>query len=31
MRQNKDFSYIYAKDPSGEKVLVKVRKADGVM
>ncbi|MFY7828635.1 MAG: PQQ-binding-like beta-propeller repeat protein [Flectobacillus sp.] len=29
MRQNKDFSYIYAKDPSGEKVLVKVRKADG--
>jgi len=30
MRQNKDFSYIYAKDPSGEKVLVKVRKADGV-
>ncbi len=30
MRQNRDFSYIYAKDESGEKVLVKVRKADGV-
>lgn len=30
MKQNRDFSYIYAKDPSGAKVLVKVRKADGV-
>ncbi len=30
MKQNKDFSYIFAKDPSEEKVLVKVRKSDGV-
>jgi hypothetical protein len=30
MKQNRDFSYIYAKDEVAGKVLVKVRKADGV-
>lgn len=30
MKQNRDFSYIFAKAETGEKVLVKVRKADGV-
>jgi len=30
MKQNRDFSYIYAKDETAGKVLVKVRKADGV-
>lgn len=30
MKQNRDFSYIYAKEETGEKVLVKVRKIDGV-
>jgi outer membrane protein assembly factor BamB len=30
MKQNRDFSYIFAKDPSDAKVLVKVRKIDGV-
>ncbi len=30
MKQNRDFAYIFAKDESGEKVLVKVRKIDGV-
>jgi outer membrane protein assembly factor BamB len=30
MKQNKDFSYIFAKAETGEKMLVKVRKADGV-
>ena len=30
MKQNKDFSYIFAKTETGEKMLVKVRKADGV-
>ncbi|NRT12278.1 PQQ-binding-like beta-propeller repeat protein [Flavobacterium sp. 14A] len=30
MKQNRDYSYIFAKEETGEKVLVKVRKADGV-
>lgn len=30
MKQNRDFSYIYAKDEAVGKVLVKVRKEDGV-
>lgn len=30
MKQNRDFSYIFAKTPTGEKMLVKVRKIDGV-
>ncbi|MBZ4043518.1 outer membrane protein assembly factor BamB family protein [Flavobacterium hibisci] len=30
MKQNRDFSYIFAKADTGEKVLVKVSKADGV-
>lgn len=30
MKQNKDFSYIFAKADTGEKILVKVNKADGV-
>lgn len=30
MKQNRDFSYIYAKDEVAGKVLVKVRKVDGV-
>jgi hypothetical protein len=30
MKQNRDFSYIYAKDETAGKVLVKVRKSDGV-
>ncbi|QKJ61856.1 MULTISPECIES: PQQ-binding-like beta-propeller repeat protein [unclassified Flavobacterium] len=30
MKQNRDFSYIFAKTETGEKMLVKVRKADGV-
>jgi outer membrane protein assembly factor BamB len=30
MKQNRDFSYIFAKAETGEKTLVKVRKADGV-
>jgi outer membrane protein assembly factor BamB len=30
MKQNKDFSYIFAKTETGEKMLVKVRKSDGV-
>ncbi|CAN1552777.1 Pyrrolo-quinoline quinone repeat [Flavobacteriaceae bacterium] len=30
MKQNKDFAYIFAKTETGEKMLVKVRKADGV-
>ena len=30
MKQNKDFSYIFAKTDDGGKMLVKVRKADGV-
>jgi hypothetical protein len=30
MKQNRDFSYIYAKDEAVGKILVKVRKADGV-
>lgn len=30
MKQNKDFSYIFAKAETGEKTLVKVRKSDGV-
>jgi outer membrane protein assembly factor BamB len=29
MKQNRDFSYIYAKDEAAGKVLVKVRKEDG--
>ncbi len=30
MKQNKDFAYIFAKTETSEKMLVKVRKADGV-
>lgn len=30
MKQNRDFSYIFAKADTGEKVLVKVSKSDGV-
>ena len=30
MKQNRDFSYIFSKADSGEKVLVKVSKVDGV-
>jgi outer membrane protein assembly factor BamB len=30
MKQNRDFSYIFAKAETGEKMLVKVRKTDGV-
>ncbi len=30
MKQNKDFAYIFAKAETGEKILVKVRKSDGV-
>ncbi|MCC9072666.1 PQQ-like beta-propeller repeat protein [Flavobacterium sp. F-65] len=30
MKQNRDFSYIFAKADSGEKILVKVSKAEGV-
>jgi len=30
MKQNRDFSYIFAKTETGEKMLVKVRKIDGV-
>ncbi len=30
MKQNKDYSYIFAKAETGEKVLIKVRKSDGV-
>lgn len=30
MKQNRDFSYIFAKSATGEKMLVKVRKIDGV-
>ncbi|RVT78256.1 hypothetical protein EOD40_03180 [Flavobacterium sufflavum] len=30
MKQNRDFSYIFAKADTGEKLLVKVSKADGV-
>lgn len=30
MKQNRDYSYIFAKEETGEKVLIKVRKADGV-
>lgn len=30
MKQNRDFSYIFAKSEAGEKMLVKVRKIDGV-
>ena len=30
MKQNRDFSYIYAKDEVAGKILVKVRKVDGV-
>jgi len=30
MKQNKDFAYIFAKTETGEKMLVKVRKSDGV-
>jgi hypothetical protein len=30
MKQNKDFAYIFAKTETDEKMLVKVRKADGV-
>lgn len=30
MKQNRDYSYIFAKEETGEKVLVKVRKSDGV-
>jgi outer membrane protein assembly factor BamB len=30
MKQNKDFAYIFAKAETGEKMLVKVRKSDGV-
>ncbi|WP_231560002.1 outer membrane protein assembly factor BamB family protein [Flavobacterium gilvum] len=30
MKQNRDFSYIFAKAETGEKMLVKVRKSDGV-
>tara|TARA_R110000868_G_scaffold18760_3_gene81870 strand:+ start:1011 stop:2909 length:1899 start_codon:yes stop_codon:yes gene_type:complete len=30
MKQNRDYSYIFAKAETGEKVLVKVRKSDGV-
>jgi hypothetical protein len=30
MKQNKEFSYIFAKTEAGEKMLVKVRKSDGV-
>ncbi|MCP2028115.1 outer membrane protein assembly factor BamB [Flavobacterium sp. HSC-32F16] len=30
MKQNKDYSYIFAKADTGEKILVKVNKADGV-
>lgn len=29
MKQNRDFSYIFAKADSGDKILVKVSKADG--
>jgi hypothetical protein len=29
MKQNKDFAYIFAKTETGEKMLVKVKKADG--
>ncbi|MCV9927785.1 PQQ-like beta-propeller repeat protein [Flavobacterium sp. LS1R49] len=30
MKQNRDFSYIFAKADSGEKMLVKIRKVDGI-
>ncbi|MGO4771515.1 PQQ-binding-like beta-propeller repeat protein [Flavobacterium sp. W22_SRS_FK3] len=30
MKQNRDFSYIFAKADTGEKILVKVNKSDGV-
>lgn len=30
MKQNRDYSYIFAKSETDEKILVKVRKADGV-
>ena len=30
MKQNRDFSYIFAKADTGEKVLIKVSKVDGV-
>jgi outer membrane protein assembly factor BamB len=30
MKQNKDFAYIFAKAETGDKMLVKVRKSDGV-
>ncbi|MBS7232795.1 PQQ-binding-like beta-propeller repeat protein [Flavobacterium psychroterrae] len=30
MKQNRDYSYIFAKADTGEKILVKVNKADGV-
>lgn len=30
MKQNRDFSYIFAKTETGEKMLVKVRKIDGL-
>jgi uncharacterized pyridoxamine 5'-phosphate oxidase family protein len=30
MKQNRDYSYIFAKADTGEKVLVKVSKVDGV-
>ena len=30
MKQNRDYAFIFAKEETGEKVLVKVRKADGV-
>jgi uncharacterized pyridoxamine 5'-phosphate oxidase family protein len=30
MKQNRDYSYIFAKADTGEKILVKVSKADGV-
>ena len=30
MKQNKDFAYIFAKTETGEKMLVKIRKSDGV-
>jgi outer membrane protein assembly factor BamB len=30
MKQNRDFAYIFAKATTGEKMLVKVRKSDGV-
>ncbi|CAM2847286.1 outer membrane protein assembly factor BamB family protein [Flavobacterium frigoris] len=30
MKQNRDYAYIFAKAETGEKVLVKIRKSDGV-